>query len=144
MRSLLIGLGVLLVGGIALSRLLTTDPADFPPQDGPPNPLPACPDSPNCVRTTWTYPVPVDTLFDAARAALNATDADALTVDTAARRLDAVYRVVFFKDDVVVIAEPYEEGAALHIRSASRVGQSDLGVNGRRVRRIQRAIADRL
>lgn len=144
MRNVLIGLGVLLVGGIGVSRLLATDPAAFPPQDGPPNPLPACPDSPNCVRTTWTYAVPADTLFETIRTALHATGADALTVDAATRRIDAVYRVVFFKDDVAVIAAPYGDGSALHIRSASRVGQSDLGVNGRRVRRIQNALEERL
>ena len=55
MLKYLIGAGLLVVGGIAASRLLTTDPSAFPADDGPASPLPPCPDSPNCVRTTWVF-----------------------------------------------------------------------------------------
>ncbi len=52
------------------------------------------------------------------------------------RRIDAVFTVFLFKDDVALAIEPHEEGAALHIRSASRVGYRDFGVNRRRVKRF--------
>ncbi len=144
MRKALLLLALVLAGGLVASRLLTTDPAAFPPEDGPPNPLPPCPDTPNCVRTTWVYAVGADTLFTAARTALEVTGAEGVVADAAARRLDAVYRAGLFRDDVAVLVEPYGEGAALHLRSASRVGYSDLGVNGRRVRRIRDALRDAL
>ena len=38
--------------------------------------------------------------------------------------------------DLALTVEPHEEGTALHIRSASRKGYSDFGVNRRRVKRF--------
>ena len=102
----------------------------------PANPLPACPSSPNCVRETRAFALDPDSLFEQARAALDAIGAAQVKADAAARRLDAVFRVFVVKDDVAVIAAPHETGSVLHIRSASRVGYSDLGVNQRRVNRF--------
>lgn len=49
----------------------------------------------------------------------------------------AVYRVAWvFKDDVNIAVEAQEHGSVLHVRSASRVGGTDFGVNRRRVRRL--------
>jgi uncharacterized protein (DUF1499 family) len=42
-----------------------------------------------------------------------------------------------FVDDVEFLADP--AAGVIHVRSASRVGYSDLGVNRRRVRRIREA-----
>ena len=39
-----------------------------------------------------------------------------------------------FKDDVVVRVSPTSDGSRVDVRSVSRVGQSDLGVNARRIR----------
>jgi len=56
-----------------------------------------------------------------------------------------VYRVaLLFKDDVDVAVEPSADGSTLHVRSASRVGHSDLGVNRRRVARFFRAVDEAL
>lgn len=68
---------------------------------------------------------------------------DALTVeeqDPATERLHAVFAAFIFRDDVDVWVQPDGDGAVLHIRSASRVGHSDLGVNGRRVGRFWKTL----
>jgi hypothetical protein len=41
-----------------------------------------------------------------------------------------------FKDDIVIRVTPHERGSQLDIRSMSRVGRSDVGVNARRMRRF--------
>jgi uncharacterized protein (DUF1499 family) len=57
----------------------------------------------------------------------------------------AVYRVAWiFKDDVDVAVESDTAGSVLHLRSASRIGHSDLGVNRRRVQRILDAVEEQL
>lgn len=53
-------------------------------------------------------------------------------------RYHAVYRIFVFLDDVWVVVLPEAGGSRLHIRSQSRVGRSDLGVNKRRVERFFR------
>ncbi|QXD14147.1 DUF1499 domain-containing protein [Rhodocaloribacter litoris] len=135
-------LAVLGAGTLVLSRTLASDPDAFPSDDGPANPLPPCPASPNCVRLTRLYPVDADTLFARARDALAALGP--ATLDAGARRADAVFRVFVFYDDVALRVEPFGTGSALHLRSASRVGYSDFGVNERRVRRFLDALHRRL
>jgi uncharacterized protein (DUF1499 family) len=121
-------------------------------QSLPDNPLAACPDTPNCERVAWGYGVPPDTLYRAAERALESlgpvtlrrpgTRPDA----SSPRRLEAVYRVaLIFKDDVDVAVRPRNDGgSALYVRSASRVGHSDLGVNRRRVDRFLTAVESAL
>jgi uncharacterized protein (DUF1499 family) len=64
------------------------------------------------------------------------------------RSVHTVFRVaLLFKDDVDVAIRP--DGptggrSMLYIRSASRVGKSDLGVNRRRVERFFRRLDERL
>jgi hypothetical protein len=58
-------------------------------------------------------------------------------IDVAAGRIEATdtSRFFRFKDDIVIRVRPAPGGGALvDMRSVSRVGQSDLGVNARRVR----------
>ena len=147
-RPLLIYGPVVLVALLGVRfYLLATAPDLTPPagmaDDLPPNPLPDCPDSPNCARTTRVYDLDADALLSEVRTALQATGADLITPD-GDRKLRAVYRAFVFKDDVHVAVEQYGTGAAFHIRSASRVGYSDLGVNARRVKKIVEALEDRL
>ena len=49
-----------------------------------------------------------------------------------------------FKDDVVVRVERAGTGSRVDVRSKSRVGRSDLGVNARRIRDFLAALAARL
>lgn len=107
----------------------------------PGNPLPECPDSPNCERITKGYAAPPDRLFARVQDALRALGPTRLRLQPDTLRASAVYRVALvFKDDVEVAVEPDPDGSRLHVRSASRVGHSDLGVNRRRVQRLLDAI----
>ena len=104
------------------------------------NPLPPCPGMPNCVRETRHFRTDPDTLFARARAALEALHPEQVEAVQAGRQLDAVFRVLLFRDDFALAVTAEESGAALHVRSASRIGRHDLGVNRRRVARFFRAL----
>jgi hypothetical protein len=122
------------------------------------NPLPPCPGTPNCERESRTFPsASPEVLFEQAQDALGDLGPVELAVrDEGERRVAAVFRVaLIFKDDVAVAVTPPSEtsstgdsnagtGAVLHIRSASRVGASDLGVNARRVKRFFERLDARL
>jgi uncharacterized protein (DUF1499 family) len=111
------------------------------------NPLPPCPGTPNCERESRPFPgqSPKE-LFEKAQDALGDLGPGRFTLRDDERRVDAVFRVaLIFKDDVSVAVTPGandDGGAVLHIRSASRVGKSDFGVNRRRVRRFFRALGN--
>ena len=148
-RALLIaGVVVLVLLGaryVMLARAPDLTPPAAMASALPDNPLPPCPDSPNCVRTTRTYDVEPDALVEQAQATLQEIGASTVERETSSeRRLHAVFRVVIFKDDVHIAVAPHETGSALHIRSASRVGYSDLGVNARRVDRFLQVLEPRL
>ena len=111
------------------------------PADLPENPLPPCPDVPNCVRETRRFKTSQKKLLSQALKALYAIKPATVEVDEDAYRIDAVFRVFLFKDDVAFLVEPDEQGAVVHIRSESRLGRGDLGVNRRRVDRFFAALA---
>ena len=104
-----------------------------------PNTLPECPDSPNCERVTIQLDLTADTLLVAIEKALSTMNAYSIEVQKDSNRIDAVFRIPVFgwKDDVAILIEPADDTMQhVFIRSASRVGYSDLGVNKRRVRRL--------
>lgn len=135
-----LALGLLIVG--------LTLPFVSNAQSPPENPLPPCPDTPNCERTARTYEIPPDSLFVAAQRALESLGPTTLRLSDSAheRRAEAVYRVALvFKDDVeVAVKARADGGSALYVRSASRAGYSDLGVNRRRVQRLLDAVDEAL
>jgi len=105
------------------------------------NPLEECPDSPNCVRFSRIYDTSPEALLDAARAGLEEIGASSMTTDADAQRIEATFSVFVFTDDVEVAITPADDDrAALHVRSASRVGRDDMGVNSRRVERFLEAL----
>lgn len=106
-------------------------------------PVPPCPDTPNCERTQRAFEAAPDRLYEAALDALADLSPVSCTTTPDDQSAHAVYRVaIVFKDDVHIAVRPGEDGGSvLHIRSASRVGYDDLGVNARRVRRFFRALA---
>lgn len=131
---------VLVLPAIALGCMSSSSP-DAPSG----SPLPACPDTPNCEHTIRSYSVAPAALFSAAQSALDALGPAELRVSPDTNRASAVYRVAFlFKDDVDVAVEAQDEGSVLYVRSASRVGHSDLGVNRRRVNRFFQAVENAL
>lgn len=143
-RRLLYGAGAVL-GLLGLRYYLMASAPDLTP---PPsiadaaasNPLPACPSTRNCVRTTRTYPVSPARLFEATQATLQKTGATSSEATPGAYRIDAVYQIFVFSDDVAVAILPHGEGVALHIRSASRIGRGDWSVNARRVAKILKTL----
>ncbi len=59
--------------------------------------------------------------------------------DAAALRFEATARtpVFYFADDVVIVVTPQADGSRVDMRSVSRVGRSDRGVNAARIRTFQ-------
>lgn len=114
-------------------------------QSLPESPLANCPESPNCERETQVFDVSPSRLFDAAQQALADMGPSSMKPEADQRHIRAVYTVAFvFKDDVEVAVAGHAEGSVLHIRSASRTGYSDLGVNARRVNRFFDALGRHL
>lgn len=112
--------------------------------------LRACPRSPNCVSSQTTDDArrveplvyegdPVTAMDRLRRAIVSLPRARIVTVSD--DYLHAEFTSLFFRfvDDVELLIDP--ERHRVHVRSASRVGYSDLGANRRRVEAIRRAFA---
>lgn len=116
-------------------------PDDFEQVSDRRNLLPPCPDSPNCVSVTRSYQYASDTVFDTAESVIKSMGALELDTLEEPLRLNAVFKVFIYKDDFIVLIEEAEGSSChVHLRSASRVGYSDLGVNRRRVKRFLRKL----
>lgn len=81
--------------------------------------------------------------FARAERAARALGWDIVTVAPADLRLEATDTTLLFgfKDDVVVRVTPSGNGSRVDVRSMSRVGKSDFGVNARRVRKFLQQLA---
>ena len=111
--------------------------SDIPSVTSVKNPLPPCPDSPNCVRITKEIRHPVDSVFTASKLALRLMQPKEIVLQRSQHKIETVFQVFLFLDDMVLKAEKNDSTSTyLHIRSASRVGHSDLGVNTRRVKQF--------
>jgi len=140
-------------GWVAAAALLQAACGGSPPEtlglrDGG---LAPCPSSPNCVHTgdrhpegtgpfllraEWTDrdPMPV------VRAVVDSMPRTTVVrVDDHYLHAEARSRVFRFVDDLEVLVKPGEE---LVVRSASRLGQSDLGVNAARVETLRRKLTE--
>lgn len=82
--------------------------------------------------------VPRKVAFDRAEAAMETLGFHVESSDPAAGRIEATdtSTVFQFVDDIVVRVRPGESGSIVDIRSRSRVGKGDLGVNADRIRRL--------
>lgn len=141
----LLALGALLVG-------CATGGNDVrPPADGR---LPECPSSPNCVNSQadpsderhaidpLTYPADWsrERAREALLAALNGMPRTTVEVSEPDYvHAVAVTRIMRFRDDVQFLLAADE--SVIHVRSASRVGQGDMGTNRARVERIRELFA---
>jgi uncharacterized protein (DUF1499 family) len=110
--------------------------------------LSSCPSSPNCVISQGDpgshYIAPLTLSGDPALAfrqlrALLAARADTTIVVEEPNYLRVEFRTTFFVDDGEFLLS--EEGRRIEIRSASRVGYSDLGKNRARLEEIRRGLA---
>ncbi len=111
--------------------------------------LSPCPASPNCHCSedqdspAWIAPLVFD--GEAARAWTVAQEVVAALGGDIVLRNDTYLHAVFtssilrFKDDLELRLEP--ETNLIHVRSGSRVGYSDFGVNRRRIERLRRRFA---
>ena len=135
-KKVWIGLGVVLVLGVGVSRLLGSRP-EATELDAP---IARCPSTPNCARLR--VPLAADPLavVDAVHQTLPSLSGASLVTPTPTGAL-AAFTVGPFSDEVAVEVEAGSRGAVLWVRSASRVGRSDWGVNARRAQRIVAAVA---
>jgi len=134
---------VIAVGLMALFSCAGKRPADLGVIEGRLRP---CPDSPNCVSTAaddtahrvapFDLAVAPEAAWPAVQAAVAAIPRSEVVTATAGYLHAEVSSVVFgFVDDLEVYLP--EEGKTLIVRSASRLGHSDLGVNRRRVEALR-------
>jgi len=111
--------------------------------------LPPCPESPNCVSSqagdSAHYIAPLAAAPDPElawrrlKAALGALPRlRVVEEDPDYLHAEATSRVFRFVDDVEFLLD--RDGGLIHVRSASRTGYSDFGVNRRRVERIRRML----
>ncbi len=110
------------------------------------NPLPPCPDAVfNCVRTSRHKQMPATEAMRLSFEVLEKMGAKELVENRPQKRIDAVFRVFLFKDDFSIQfqSDPLNDSFChLHIRSSSRFGVFDLGVNRRRVLRFLELLRD--
>lgn len=90
-----------------------------------------------------TLPLPPDRAFARAEAAARALGWRIVAAAPAEGRLEASdsTRWFGFTDDVVVRVTAAPTGSRIDVRSASRVGRSDVGANARRIRAFLTAVA---
>jgi uncharacterized protein (DUF1499 family) len=83
-----------------------------------------------------TIPVPPDQAFEEALQAAQEAEWQIADADKQAGRIEAIDSTPWFgfKDDVVIRIRPDSTGSRVDVRSVSRVGQSDVGTNARRIR----------
>jgi len=108
------------------------------------HPLPPCPKTPNCIRTSKTYKAGLEKVYESFTHVFDDEAFEWEVIDPKRIELHAVYRIPVFgwKDDVDVIMEESGGSTTVYIRSASREGAYDLGVNKRRANRILKKVAE--
>ena len=131
-----------LVVYIVMAIKSQTMPDDLGLQNGLLRP---CPDSPNCVCSeihnkddTQHYIAPLVASLDTVKAVIRQQGGEVVSENK--DYIHAVFTTSIFRfvDDVELRFEP--ESGVTHIRSASRMGRSDFGVNRKRVETIKEAL----
>ncbi|UCG14795.1 MAG: DUF1499 domain-containing protein [Deltaproteobacteria bacterium] len=128
----------------------STDPAIKPGPAG--RELPPCPDSPNCVsslsddKSHYVKPLEYEGSVEKAKEELIAVISSmkrSKIVRAEAGYLHATFTSFLFRfvDDVEFSFDHAQK--VIHVRSASRTGYSDLGVNRKRVEEIRKRFATR-
>ena len=119
--------------------------SDIPSFEDVDNPLPPCPNSPNCIRITRQINQSSNTVFNASLETIRAMNPEEITMLEDQQEIKSVFKVLLFRDDMVLqFTEADSNSTYLHIRSSSRVGESDLGVNTRRVRSFLKKLQSNL
>jgi uncharacterized protein (DUF1499 family) len=136
LRNTLLMIGLLTLLGCAGDR-----PSTLGAQDGT---LAACPDSPNCVSSFDEREshgiAPIAGSLAQVRAAVESMKgAQIISEDDNYLYAEFTSSLMGYVDDVEFLAAP-SEGVS-HVRSASRLGYSDMGVNRKRIEEIRVAVA---
>jgi uncharacterized protein (DUF1499 family) len=81
--------------------------------------------------------IPLDKAFEQALAAARKMGWVIVDANAAEGRIEATDKTFWFdfKDDIVIRIIPADKGSRVDIRSVSRVGKSDVGMNARRIRK---------
>ncbi len=139
---------ILLLAGCSASAPETLGPAG--------NALAPCPDAPNCVHTGAEHPPgiapfeltpgwadrPAEEVWSAVESAVaSLPGTEVVTRSENYLHAESTSRIFRFVDDLEVYRGP--GSAELVVRSASRLGRSDLGVNMRRVEQLREALQAR-
>ncbi|MGF1670944.1 MAG: DUF1499 domain-containing protein [Balneolaceae bacterium] len=142
MIAVLIIIAFILLGRFQGSR--TTDFNEL--MQIPGNPLPECPGTQNCVRISLPLAQPTSRIYFLANQTINNLNPVEMTASPDSLKINAVFKIpVFgFHDDLVMQISGEDRNHVLHIRSSSRSGYSDFGVNRRRVQKIVKTIRERL
>lgn len=95
---------------------------------------------------TIVLPVPAPRAFEAATATLADMGLEVSDFDPAQGRIEAVATSLLFgfKDDVVVRVAAAADGTRIDVRSKSRVGRNDFGMNAKRIRAFSAKVRARL
>ena len=139
----------LAASGLALAACAGSPPPAPASEDAM---LPPCPSSPNCVSSDATdaahhvdafaLAVPAPEAWEATRRLVAALPRTGIAAETGIYLRAECRSFVFgFVDDLELELRP--EAHLIAVRSASRVGYSDLGVNRRRVERLRAALVSR-
>ena len=139
---------VLIVGALAMMSLFSGKPSNLGVTNGR---LADCPSSPNCVSTQAgdaehrMEPIPFTGSSDEAMQRIKTLVAEmprTKIVTVADNYLHVEFRSAFFRfvDDVEFRVD--SETQIIHFRSASRVGDSDFGVNRDRMEQIRKAFSE--
>lgn len=141
-------MGGILLSGILAMALVTLSCASRRPltRGLPVSKLPPCPDSPNCVCSEdpaadrrvapLIFTNGADRAWTALRSAIRSTGGTVRTDTNGYIRATYTSRIFRFVDDLECRLD--EPGGRIHLRSASRVGYSDLGANRRRLVNLTR------
>jgi uncharacterized protein (DUF1499 family) len=130
---------------LAFSLVLALGCAGTPPPKTPAGTLPPCPDKPNCVSSlasddghrTAPYQLRAGADWAAVRAAVAAMPRTAIVEERPGYlRAESTSRIFRFVDDLEVL----KAGDRVDVRSASRVGYGDMGVNRERVDALREAL----
>ncbi|MFM7269727.1 MAG: DUF1499 domain-containing protein, partial [Cyanobium sp.] len=144
-RGALVVLGGVLAGvllsaaapaGASLLHLAGPAPADLALSQGHLSP---CPTPAHCAREDWPVQDPVAALDRLLPALLALDGVDLVESRPGYLHATATSRLFGFVDDLELHADP--AAAVIEARSASRLGDSDLGVNARRLARLKAALA---
>lgn len=132
--------GLLIVGLLTLIGCAGDRPTNLGVQN---NQLAGCPDSPNCVCSFESRDSHRVAPLNATLAQVKAALAQMPRVQIVQEDGDYLYaefttRLMGYVDDVEFLADPAQ--GIVHVRSASRLGYSDMGVNRERIEAIRTLI----